>query len=86
MDWPVPENWRCPVCDSRNHLIWGLPHGECRCEGCHNIFTMGSVSEKLTEPKSLLLPNFLEAARKAVKDGKKLDDLLDADWTRYGVV
>jgi len=81
MNWPIPPDWKCPICDQRYGLTWGLVHGECRCNLCHAIFSMGASNAMLPAPKLRIRTEYLGAAKSlwAIKR-LPLDEFTQEEW------
>jgi hypothetical protein len=81
MNWPMSAEWLCEVCDRNIGLEWGLAHGECRCNNCHAIYTMGSSNDMLPEPRASIKPEYLGAARILwEKNQTSLLDFSEKEW------
>ena len=82
MNWPLDEDWVCPICGERAGLTWGFIHGECRCNNCHAEFMMRDHDNNiLTTPMSLVKEEYAEPAKFAWKNWHIPLDMLDnTDW------
>ena len=82
MSWPYPGSWRCDICGEPGYrLVWGMAHGECRCDGCHARYDMGAVEAKNTEPELNMKPKYIKAAKMLWQRYRlPLDTYTDAQW------
>jgi len=61
MNWPLDPTWACETCGDCV-LIWGLPHGVCRCHTCHTQYAMRANGERVKTPVCRLKPEYKQPA------------------------
>ena len=61
MNWPLDPAWACETCGDCT-LVWGLPHGVCRCTTCHTQYAMRTDGERVKTPISRLKPEYKQPA------------------------
>ena len=81
MDWPLDKDWKCPTCEQRAGLEWGMVHGQCRCNVCHTQFTMRDSDEAraiLTIPQCRLKPEYETPLKMSYQKNQVPIDEMDA--------
>lgn len=83
VDWPIKKDWKCETCGSKSFLIWGLVHGQCRCNICHTQYMMRNKDEAVDVPISRLKDEYKSPARKGYEEYKKpISKFTDDEWDK----
>ena len=85
MNWPLKQGWVCEICgDVSRYLIWGLPHGLCRCNTCHTQYRMRDAKDNIIDvPICQIKPEYYEVWKKLWNETHKPIDLLtDEEWDK----
>jgi hypothetical protein len=82
MNWPIDPGWSCETCGDTSHrMTWGFVHGQCRCDRCHTVYSMGTGKDPRTIPLCMLKDEYKAPARAGWEEYRTpYSEWTDAMW------